>query len=511
MSATREDKLAALARLKGDFPLFAQHCLKIRTKDGAPAEPFELNHAQRHIHEKLEEQLRLTGKVRAILLKGRQQGASTYVEGRFYWRTALTPGVYATIIAHEQLASDNLFAMANRYHEHMPEWCRPSTVAANAKELRFGAIDSGYKVLTAGSKAVGRSLTGLLLHGSEVAYWDNAEDHLGGIGQAIADAPGSEVILESTANGVGNAFHRLWQEAVAGRGDYIAVFVPWFWQPEYRRATPGGWSRTPREEELAATYGLDDEQLAWRRAKVDSDFLGDEDAFAVEYPCTPEEAFRAPKRDVFLAPADVAAARKHVFGEPSRAPLVVGVDPARFGDDRTALCWRRGRDVPKLAAKKGLDTMQVAGQVVKIIKADKPARVFVDVIGIGAGVVDRLHELGYGETVVGVNVAERAHDPEQYRNRRAELWGELKEWLRERPVSIPDSDALAQDMLQPGYSYTSNGQLQIESKDDIRKRGAPSPDLADALCLTFAEHLALQEQPADGSGGTVLADPIGGY
>lgn len=140
-----------------------------------------------------------------------------------------------------------------------------------------------------------------------------------------------------------------------------------------------------------------------------------------------------------------------------------------------------------MLARQGLDTMQVAGLVVHHIRVDKPVRVFIDVIGLGAGVVDRLRELGYGEKVMAVNWAERAEEPERYRNRRAEGWSRMKEWLRDRPARIPDHDALAQDLLQPGYRYDSSGRLLIESKEEIKKRGAPSPDLADALALTFAE------------------------
>jgi hypothetical protein len=508
--ATQQQLLDTLTKLVGDFPLFAQTCLKIRTKLGQPAEPLALNVAQRYIHDRLEDQKRRTGRVRAVILKGRQQGASTYTEGRFYWLTALRPGTQAVIIAHEQLASDNLFGMANRYHEHMPEVFRPSTSAANAKELLFGAIDSGYKVLTAGSKAVGRSSTAQLLHASEFAYWDNAEEHMAGIGQAVPDVPGSEVIVESTANGLGNAFHRLWQDAVAGKGDYQAIFVPWFWQAEYTREVPKDWSASPDEQELAALFGLTPGQLAWRRFKIDSEFLGDVTLFHAEYPCTPDEAFVAANRDVFLAAADVQAARNHVFDEPVSGPLVMGVDPARFGPDRTAICWRRGREVLRIIAKQGLDTMQVAGLVAHHIKTDKPARVFIDVIGLGAGVVDRLRELGYTKKVCAVNGAERAEDADRYRNRRAEGWARMKEWMRDKPVRIPDADALAQDLLQPGYKYDSAGRLRLESKDDIRKRGAPSPDLGDAVALTFAELISEDlEEMESTSHQPRMADSIG--
>ena len=151
-------------RFAADFPFFARHCLKVKTKTNAII-PFVLNVAQQYIHARIEEQRARTGRVRAIILKARQEGASTYIEGRYYWRVVVGSGIEAVIIAHEQLASDNLYAMARRYHEHMPDQLKRPLERSNAKELRIG--DCLYRVLTAGTQSVGRSLTLTLLHASE--------------------------------------------------------------------------------------------------------------------------------------------------------------------------------------------------------------------------------------------------------------------------------------------------------------------------------------------------------
>lgn len=484
---TQADKEAVL-RLRADLPLYAEKFLRIRTKSGAIL-PLKLNAAQLIIHEGIERMRAETGKVRVLILKGRQEGASTYTAARMFHRVTLHSGLLCAVMTHEQDSTDALFGMAQRFQEHLPPGLKLQTRAASAKELAF-ETDSGYIVATAGNKAAGRGRTIQLFHGSEVASWPHADDHMAGIGQTVPDEAGTEIILESTAKGLGNLWHRMCMQAIAGRGDYRMIFVPWFVMPEYRRPVPDGFTLSSEEEEYKAAHGLDDAQMAFRRAKIDSDFAGDVSRWCEEYPATPEEAFQSEKRETFLQAADVRAARAHVFGEPVSGPLVLGVDPARFGDDRTALCWRKGREVKRLAAKQGLDTMQVAGMVVHHIRTDNPVRVFIDVIGIGAGVVDRLRELGYGEKVVAVNWAERAEDPEKYRNRRAEGWARMRDWLRDRPVRVPDIDALAQDLLQPGYKYDSSGRLQLESKDDIKKRGAPSPDLADSIALTFAEMVA---------------------
>jgi hypothetical protein len=164
MTPAEKQKLQAL---KTNFPYFAKSCLNIRTKKG-DEKKFVLNKAQQYIHEKLEKQILETGKVRALVLKGRQQGCSTYTEARFYHKVSQNRGKRAFILTHEHEATANLFDMVRRYHDGNP--FAPSVSSSNAKELMFDKIDSGYKVGTAGNKAVGRSQTLQLFHGSEVGF-----------------------------------------------------------------------------------------------------------------------------------------------------------------------------------------------------------------------------------------------------------------------------------------------------------------------------------------------------
>src|SRR3990167_5784040 len=157
----------------------------------------ESKRAQRYLHEKVEEQRRATGKVRVLNLKGRQQGMSTYWEGRFYWRTSMNYGKRAYILTHEQAATDNLFAMTGRFHDNCPEALRPTTRNHSAKALTFDKLDSEFSVATAGSKDTGRSGTGQYFHGSEVAFWANAVDHMAGIGQTIPNEAGTEIARDA--------------------------------------------------------------------------------------------------------------------------------------------------------------------------------------------------------------------------------------------------------------------------------------------------------------------------
>ena len=147
--------LDRLAPIINSLPLFAEHFLNIRTKSGK-IKKFKLNRAQEYLHRRLETQLEQNGKVRALILKGRQQGCSTYVQARFFHKVITTTGKKAFILTHEAEATKNLFDMAKRYYDSLPEGFAPKSDAANAKELNFKALNSGYSVGTAGNKAVGQ-------------------------------------------------------------------------------------------------------------------------------------------------------------------------------------------------------------------------------------------------------------------------------------------------------------------------------------------------------------------
>jgi hypothetical protein len=470
-----------LAALMADVALHCETCMYVLDKNGRLV-PLRFNRAQRHIHAQIEDQLQRTGKVRVLILKGRQQGASTYIGARFYCKASTTPGRSAFIVAHEQKATDNLFRMVKRYHEHNP--FAPSTSATNAKELIFGRLDGGYKLATAGSKDVGRSNTAQLLHASEFGFWDNAEFHLAGLGNTISDNPGTEIVIESTANGLGNKFHTMWQDAEAGIGEYIAVFVPWFWQDEYRSAVKPGFILSAADQLYMDTYQLDLAQMAWRANKVQTYGQGFEWLFDQEYPATPSLAFRSATTDPLISPTSVMAAVNADYRERSGA-FVIGCDPAEYGDDRTAVVFRHGRTAYRIEYHNKKGPMQVAGLLAEYWREYQPDALFVDKIGIGSGIVDRLKELNI--PVIGVNSAVRAADPERYYNKRAECWFRMKEWIEDAPNRLPNDPALIADLSAPSYKYSSNGSRLIESKDDMKKRQVRSPDGADALAMTFAE------------------------
>ena len=163
--------------------------------------------------------------------------------------------------------------------------------------------------------------------------------------------------------------------------------------------------------------------------------------------------------------------------------VILGVDVARFGSDRSVILRRRGDRVEDIRVLRQMDTMQLAGWVVAAIRECNPAQVYVDEIGVGAGVVDRLRELGH--PVRGVNVAHKAHQDGLYANLRAEGYWTLRQRFMSGSISIPADSQLVGELAALRYSYDSQGRLRMESKDEMRKRGLPSPDKADALMLAF--------------------------
>ncbi len=485
----------ALLRLLHDDELYCARNLKIRTKDGKVV-PFIWNDAQRLLHEKLEEQLSLKGWIRAIVLKGRQQGCSTYVGARFYKKTTTQVGKRTMILTHLDSATQNLFGMCKTYFELSDPALKPSIKANSGTELSFSKLRSGYKVATAGSKNAGRSDTVQYLHGSEAAFWPNAQQIMAGLGQTVPLNPGSEVILESTANGLGNLFHQMWTLAVAGESDYMPVFIPWFIQAEYRRTCPPDFEMTAEEQEYADSFGLDMEQICWMRMKINSEFAGDADWFNQEYPATADMAFLKVGHNPLVQTLKVQKARKVKEAHQSRIGAhVVGVDPARFGDDSTVIMHRQGRVAWGKETMDQQDTMAVAGRCSRMLKDDPTIRMmFIDVGGLGAGIYDRLVELGFSDRITAVNFGERASDQRKYFNKRSEMWGEMAEWLHDTITpSIPDDDQLHGDLTAPGFTWSSNGQMKLDPKEKIKKDIGRSPDDGDALALTFAEPVAADD------------------
>jgi hypothetical protein len=242
------------------------------------------------------------------VLKGRQQGASTYIGGRYYWRTTHRHGVRTFILTHEQTATDTLFEMVDRYHEHCPAIVRPQTGAANAKELSFSALDSGYQVGTAGPRRSGGQRRSSC---STAPRWRSGPMRratLPGWFRRSLTSPTQRSFWRPRPTASAASSTSAGSRPKAGIGDYIAIFIPWFWEDGYARDATGFARTTKRKRNTPALHGLTNEQLAWRRNKIAE--LKDPLLFMQEYPATAAEAFQMSGHDSFIKPGDVLKARK---------------------------------------------------------------------------------------------------------------------------------------------------------------------------------------------------------
>ena len=512
MSDTAEDlERQLLANFHNSYPAYARNCLQIRQKDGRTV-PLSFNRSQQMLDEKIAEQLARTGRVRVLVLKSRQVGISTYFSGRSYWKVSFNTGTKAFVLTQEDDTTNALFGMVKRFHEFVPDFVRPVAGASNAKELVFNRMDSGYLVSTAGNKSTGRGHTIQVFHGSEVSRWPNADEHIAGVMQAIPALPGTEVYLESTANGVNNTFHKMWIAAIKGESDFLPIFIPWFWHEEYERVPEPDW-RPPHEfAKYADAHELNRNQLFWAYKKneelaTSTGSPRDEICwlFRQEYPATAEEAFTTASRNSFIRGELVQKARRtHVVGA---GPIVLGVDVARGGADKSALIDRQGRKLGGHIFKKydyGKDTMPLVGEIVKTVRdmrlnGTPIAKIIVDSTGVGGPVFDLLRERLGEKLVLGIEFGGAANDRDRFANRRSEMWHTMMEWFQSSAgCGMPDSEELQADLCAPALGdgkekgqtrmtrYRSDGALVMEEKDNIKTRTGSSPDFGDAAALTFA-------------------------
>jgi hypothetical protein len=291
-------QLAVRKKLYTDFPFYSANCLKIRTKAGEIA-PLVLNHAQKILQDAIDEELKTRGFVRIVILKARQQGLSTHVGGYMYFKVSQNKARKAMVVTHHADSTRALFDLTKRYHDNVPTIVKPSTKYASRRELSFNLLDSSYVVATAGGESIGRSETLSDVHASEIAFWPPTEalKNWNGLYQAVpSNGLGTNVFVESTANGVSGVFYDLWKGAVDGTNGFRPVFIPWFLDEGYVAPVDKPLEHTPEEERLIATFNLTDEQLMFRRLKIANSGL---DLFKQEYPATADEAFLTSGRPVF--------------------------------------------------------------------------------------------------------------------------------------------------------------------------------------------------------------------
>lgn len=256
--------------------------------------------AQRRFVGEIERQYNLGKPVRIIVLKARQLGISTAMEGVIYNWMFFQPGSNGLIIAHESEASRNLFEMTNRYWETWPFKSSYNTKYNTRSELSWRETGSHIKVATAKNLGSGRSSTLHAVHASECAFYADAATLMTGLNQTIPEEHGTIVTLESTANGMGNWFHKQWQSATSGDSDYVPLFFPWWKHAEYSiRTTLSIRSELDADELQLLRMGASFEHIAWRRWAIVNKANGVMEDFMQEYPATPDEAFISTGHPIF--------------------------------------------------------------------------------------------------------------------------------------------------------------------------------------------------------------------
>lgn len=307
---------------------YIENFLKIRTKEGR-VQSFILNPAQIKLDDALQAQDKAGKPMRAIVLKARQLGFSTYTEGLIFQRTATQEQHTALILAHLDTSTNALFNMERLFYDRLPPPLRPMLKKSNDAELLFEnptrsqkekdrnpGLQSSITCNTAGAgSGIGRGTMLRSLHCSEFAFWRGKKgETLTGLLQAVPGEAGTLIIIESTANGF-DEFQKLWAASERGENDFVPIFCGWQENSEYRKPVSPGTVWTDKELEMKARLGLDDEQLAWRRWCIKNNCRGDERMFRQEYPSTPDEAFLTTGTGVF--DNEVVMARKQAAPKPS--------------------------------------------------------------------------------------------------------------------------------------------------------------------------------------------------
>lgn len=305
MDEERKVQLQKILDIARDFYRYTENNLRIRNKAGEVV-PFKLNNIQKQIVEHVLDDIENKRPVRYIILKARQEGVSTLIEALIFWHTATNKNVKSKIVAHENETAKALYEMFRRYYDNLNPVFKPDIKYNTRSDLTFdnengNGLKSQIDVASAKNTGVGRGQTINWLHGSEISLWADGSEIVAGLMQAVPMLPNTAIFLESTANGIGDYFHKTWQAAKAGQSVFKPLFFSWAEHEDYQITPPKGFKKTIDEKALAIEYNLTDAQIYWRREKL-KEFPDDPDKFKQEYPLNDVEAFLASGRSRFHIP-----------------------------------------------------------------------------------------------------------------------------------------------------------------------------------------------------------------
>ena len=469
--------------------------------------PFVHRPGQIKLDEFTQQMMREWGFVAAALVKPRQVGWSTYIQGLAHWLCTKTPGLKTLIVSHTKESTGKFLRRIRKMCAAAPDLVTPGRPLENSKEIGF-ANGAYISIATAGSPDAVRSDNAHFFHGSEETSWENAEEVGTSIFPALSFAHGSYAFRETTSKGRNTGWHRFIVEALQNlnkdgtwtmrENRWRVFFDPYYNDPRYQLTPPPGWEPNDEEREHARRdlshlpEAMQLRRLFWRRLMVkDLKALW---RFKQEFPSSIDESFQS-SEDTLVKPDAIYRARANgklgAIALDPFAPLIVGVDPARSGD-RTVIVFRQGNVILEYWVFEKMTALKLAGILAPLLDKGFNGKVirkmFID-YAMGDDVAEILKGLGYWLQVQSVHFGSESSD-DKYLNKRCEMYMKMRDWFGDtgEHVAIPDTDELSGDLLAiPDFIDTAGTEkIKLKPKEEIKKKYGRSPDIADACALTFA-------------------------
>lgn len=424
--------------------------------------------------------------LRVAMVASKGPGKTTVLAWVIWWFlvTRVHPKVVATSITEDNL-EDGLWAELAKWQKRSAflleafTWTKTAVTCNESPETWFCSARTWPKGGSSSQQA--DTLAGV--HADHVLF---VIDEAGGVPSAVAAA--ADAGLANATPGTGRTALFL----VAGNPTHLegplyeaATTDAERWRVHHVNGDPDDPKRAPRVD------------VAWARALIAK--------YGRHHPIVLVNVlgrFPPAQANKLLGPDDIDVATRRFILPEELGPFakVMGVDVARFGDDESIATLRQGPACFRQRGWRNLDTQQLAGQVMLLLRKHDPDACFIDMGGVGAGVYDRLMALG-APNVFGVDFGSGATESERFQNKRVEMWWTMAEWVRERGI-LPNEPQLRRDLTAPTYHFTKDSRVGLESKEDMKKRGLPSPDRGDSLALTFAAPV----YPRVGGGPRVAAE-----
>lgn len=393
---------------------------------------------------------------RLAVRSGHGTGKTTALAWLALWFVSLRENcrVPCTAPTSHQL-HDVLWPEISRWKERMAPWFRDRLEVTGERLVARGAERTQFAVARTARPENPEALQGF--HAEHLLFLvdeaSGVDDRIFEAAEGALSTPSARVVMAGNPTQISGYFHRAFH---SGRSLWTRLTLSCLDSP----LVDPGYPRT-----MAARYGEDSDIY---RVRV----LG-------EFPRAGLAGLMSPDA------VQAAASRSLTERDCRHAPVVFGLDVARYGEDASVLILRQGLFCRVLGTWRGLDLMRLADLTARFEAEHRPWAVFIDAGAMGPGVIDRLRQLG--RRPVEVHFGGRALREDRYANRRAEMWAGVRDWLAAGGALPPDCPELAQDLAGPQYAFDPAGRLVLERKEDMKRRGLASPDHGDALALTFAQ------------------------